>query len=161
MGNLILYGIVLVLLLVSFSRDRKKTKMALMKAWKSFENILPQFLSIILLVGLLLAVLNPQFISSLIGSRSGWWGTILAATVGAITLIPGFIAFPTAALLMKGGAGVMQVGAFISSLMMVGIITLPLEMKYFGKKIAIIRNVSAYLFSFIVAFILSKVVVGF
>jgi uncharacterized membrane protein YraQ (UPF0718 family) len=150
-----------VLLLVSFSRDRKKTKMALMKAWKSFENILPQFLSIILLVGLLLAVLNPQFISSLIGSRSGWWGTILAATVGAITLIPGFIAFPTAALLMKGGAGVMQVGAFISSLMMVGIITLPLEMKYFGKKIAIIRNVSAYLFSFIVAFILSKVVVGF
>lgn len=161
MSNLILYGIVLVLLLVSFSRDRQKTKMALKKAWKSFENILPQFLSIILLVGLLLAALNPQFISSLIGSRSGWWGTILAATVGAITLIPGFVAFPTAALLLKGGAGVMQVGAFISSLMMVGIITLPLEMQYFGKKIAIIRNVSAYLFSFVVAFILSKVVMGF
>jgi uncharacterized membrane protein YraQ (UPF0718 family) len=158
LSNLILYGIVLVLLLVSFSQNRKKTKLALMKAWKSFENILPQFLSIILLVGLLLALLNPQTIASLIGSRSGWWGTILAASVGAITLIPGFVAFPTAALLMKGGAGVMQVGAFISTLMMVGIVTLPLEIQFFGKKVAFIRNGSAYLFSFVVAFILLKVV---
>lgn len=160
MGNLLLYGIVIVLLLVSLSQDRKKTKVALKKAWKSFENILPQFLSIILLVGLLLAIINPQYISTLIGSSSGWWGTVLAGTVGAITLIPGFVAFPTAAILMKGGAGVMQVGAFVSSLMMVGIVTLPLEIQYFGKKAALIRNVSAYIFSFIVAFIISKVVMG-
>jgi hypothetical protein len=59
---------------------------------------------------------------------------------------------------MKGGAGVMQVGAFISTLMMVGIVTLPLEIQFFGKKVAFIRNGSAYLFSFVVAFILLKVV---
>lgn len=160
MDTLFLYIIVVILLLISFKKDAPKTKFALKKAWKSFENILPQFLSIILLVGLLLSVLNPGMISRLIGSSSGWGGTFIAATVGAITLIPGFVAFPTAALLMKGGAGVMQVGAFISSLMMVGVVTLPLEIQYFGEKTALIRNASAYIFSFIVAFILSKAVTG-
>jgi len=72
-------------------------------------------------------------------------------------LIPGFIAFPTAALLLENGAGYMQIAAFISSLMMVGIVTLPMEFKYFGKKISIVRNILAFLFSFLVAFVISKV----
>lgn len=160
MENLLLYGTVLILLIVSYYKDPQKTKMAVNKGWKSLENILPQFLSIIMLVGLLLALMNPEVISRIIGSKSGWLGTLIAATVGAITLIPGLVAFPTAALLINGGAGVMQVGAFVSSLMMVGIVTLPLEIKYFGKKTALIRNGAAYLFSFIVAFVLSRVVVG-
>ena len=52
----------------------------------------------------------------------------------------------------------MQIGAFISTLMMVGVITLPLEISYFGKKTAILRNVLAFFFSFLVAFIIGKVV---
>ena len=86
-----------------------------------------------------------------------WLGVVLAAIVGAVTLIPGFVAFPTAALLLNGGAGYMQIGAFISTLMMVGIVTLPVEFKYFGKRLAIYRNVLAFLFSFLVAFVIGQV----
>jgi hypothetical protein len=78
--------------------------------------------------------LNAEVISKIIGADSGWFGVILAAIVGAVTLIPGFVAFPTAAMLLQGGAGYMQIGAFISTLMMVGIVTMPVEIKYFGKK---------------------------
>ena len=35
--------------------------------------------------------------------------------------------------------------------MMVGIITIPVEIEYFGKKVTIIRNLLAFIFSFIVA----------
>jgi len=128
------------------------------KAWKAFENILPQFLGVITLVGIMLAILNPETISGIIGNSSGWWGVTMASVIGAITLIPGFIAFPTAALLLKSGAGYMQIGAFISSLMMVGVVTLPVEIKYFGKKCTILRNLLAFAFSFIVAFVIGKVV---
>ena len=83
-----------------------------------------------------------------------------AAVVGSVTLIPGFVAFPMAAMLLKGGAGYMQIGAFISTLMMVGIVTLPVEIKYFGKKLAIYRNLLAFLFSFIVAYIIGLEVTG-
>lgn len=158
MGNYILYGITIILLIISYYKDKKKTKMALKKAWKSFENIMPEFLTVIILVGVLLALLNAEVISKIIGNNSGWFGTVIAAVVGAITLIPGFVAFPTAAMLVENGAGYMQIGAFVSTLMMVGIVTMPVEIKYFGKKLTILRNLFAFIFSFIVAFIIGKVV---
>jgi hypothetical protein len=76
----------------------------------------------------------------------------------AVTLIPGFVAFPTAAMLLQGGAGYMQIGAFISTLMMVGVVTIPVEIKYFGKRLTISRNVLAFIFSFFVAFVIGMVV---
>ena len=75
-------------------------------------------------------------------------------------MIPGFVAFPTAAMLLNNGAGYMQIGAFVSTLMMVGVVTAPVEMKYFGKHLTIMRNVLSFLFSFVVAFIIGKVVGG-
>lgn len=158
MQNIIFYGLSTVLLLFSFYKDKTKTKKALMKAWKSFENILPQMLGIITSVGIIIAFLNPERISTIIGGSSGWLGVVLAAAVGSITLIPGFVAFPTAAILLENGAGYMQLGAFISTLMMVGLMTTPVEIGYFGKKATILRNSFAFIFSFLVAFIIGKVV---
>jgi uncharacterized membrane protein YraQ (UPF0718 family) len=157
MFNWALYLICFIVLILSWVKDRKKTKQALFKAWKSFENILPQFLGVLVLVGILLSFFDANTISRILGDRSGWWGVVIAGVVGAITLIPAFVAFPTAALLLKNGAGLMQMGAFISTLMMVGVVTLPVEIKYFGKKIPIYRNLLAFLFSFIVAWVIGVV----
>ncbi|NTW72012.1 MAG: permease [Eubacteriaceae bacterium] len=148
----IFYVVSISALLLSFYKSKEKTKKALSKAWKAFENIMPQFLSIIIIIGVMLTVLSPAQISNLLGNESGWGGVILAALIGSVTLIPGFVAFPLAAALLKGGAGYMQIAAFISTLMMVGIITIPLEIKYFGKKAAILRNLFAFIFSLMVAF---------
>ncbi len=148
----------LILLGMSYYRDKKKTKKALKKAWKAFENILPQFLGVILFIGMVLAVFDADFISKIIGAESGWFGIIISAVIGSITLIPGFIAFPTVSLLLESGAGIMQIGAFVSSLMMVGVVSAPVEIKYFGKRLTIMRNLLAFLFSFIVALVIGKVV---
>lgn len=113
---------------------------------------------VIIFVGLLMAILDPKLIIKVIGDDSGFFGVVLASIVGSVTLIPGFVAFPTADLLLKGGAGYAQIGAFVSTLMMVGIVTMPVEVKYFGKKITIYRNVMAFVFSYIVAYVISLVV---
>ena len=155
--TIILYAVTAVLVIVSLIKSKQKTKKALLKAWKAFENILPQLLGVVILVGLMLAVLDPAAIGSVIGSGTGIWGIAIAAVVGAVTLIPGFIAFPTAALLLTSGAGYMQIGAFVSSLMMVGVVTLPVEFKYFGKKAALLRNGMAFVFSFGVALVIGTV----
>lgn len=158
MQTVLLYGLTAILLSISFRRDRNKSKKALKKAWKSFENILPQLLGVILLVGIMMSFLDPDTISNLIGDSSGWVGIAMAGIVGSITLIPAFVAFPTAALLLENGAGLMQIAAFVSTLMMVGIMTFPLEVSFFGRKSTILRNMLAFVFSFIVAFIIGKVV---
>ncbi len=156
--DLLLYFITFVLLTLSFIKDPAKTTQALMKAWKSFENILPQLLSIVIMVGIMLSFFDAETISSLIGDGSGIKGILLSLFVGSITLIPGFIAFPTAAMLLANGAGYMQVAAFVSSLMMVGIITLPVEIRYFGFRLSLARNSLSLLFCFFVAWIVGKVV---
>ena len=71
MSTAALYLVTLLLLVLSFRKDRKKTRQALVKAWKSFENILPQFLSILVLIGLMLAVLDRETITWLLGAESG------------------------------------------------------------------------------------------
>lgn len=159
MQNRLFYLLTIVLLLLSFYKDRAKTKRSLMKAWTSFSNILPQILGIVVTVGIIIAFSNPELIGKFIGDSSGWFGTLLAAIFGSITLIPGFVAFPTAAILLKNGAGYMQLGAFISSLMMVGVITIPIEIEFFGKKATLLRNSLAFLFSLLAAFIIGKVVI--
>ncbi|MDF2558478.1 MAG: hypothetical protein K0R71_2306 [Bacillales bacterium] len=153
----IFYLISISALVFSFLKSKEKTKLALKKAWKSFESILPQILSIILLIGMLLAILTPEQISMYLGNDSGWIGVLIAAIIGAIILIPAFVAFPLAAALLDSGAGYMQIAAFVSTLMMVGFVTIPIEIKYFGKKVTIIRNVLAFLFSLIVAAIMGVV----
>jgi uncharacterized membrane protein YraQ (UPF0718 family) len=79
-------------LLISFVKDRSKTKLALRKAWRSFENILPSILAILLLIGFILTFLDTQAISRLLGTDSGAFGMVIAA-VGRVMLIPGKEAF--------------------------------------------------------------------
>jgi len=152
-----IYLIAIVFLIVSFIKSRQKTKQVLLKAWNSFKNILPMLLGVILLVGLMLSILDANLISKIIGKQSGFYGVMLSALVGSITLIPGFIAFPTAALLLNGGAGYIQIAAFVQTLMMVGIVTLPMEIKYFNKKIAVLRNVLSFVLSIGVAYLIGLI----
>lgn len=82
---------------------------------------------------------------------------VIAGVIGSITLIPGFVAFPLASSLIDNGAGYGQIAMFISTLMMVGIVTLPLEISYFGKRVAVKRNLFAVLFSIVVAVVIGGV----
>jgi uncharacterized membrane protein YraQ (UPF0718 family) len=157
MQTIIFYSVALGLLIFSFLKDREKTKLALKKAWKSFENIMSQMLGMIGSIGVILAFLSAEVISKIIGQSSGWIGVALAAIVGSITLIPAFVAFPLASILLHNGAGYMQLSAFVSTLTMVGVLTLPLEIKFFGKKFTIMRNLLAFGLSFVVAFVMGIV----
>ena len=153
----ILYGIAFLWLFISFLKDKEKTKLALKKAWRSFENILPSVLTVLLLIGFILTLLDVQTISKLLGTDSGIIGMIIAAVVGCITLIPGFVAFPLAASLLAAGAGYAQIAIFISTLMMVGIATLPLEIRYFGKRAAMKRNILSLLFAIITSCVIGVI----
>ncbi|WP_423230039.1 permease [Acetobacterium bakii] len=154
MVTIVFYGLAAIGLIVSLIKSKEKTKIALKKAWKAFDNILPQFLGIILLIGIILSLLTPQQISQVIGEDSGWIGVLIASVIGSVTLIPGFLAFPLAAALLDNGAGYMQIGAFVSTLMMVGIVTMPVEFLYFGKKATFLRNGMGFVFSMLVAVVM-------
>lgn len=157
MTGIILYSLAGILLAVSFLKDRSKSLMALKKAWKSFYNLIPQMLGIMMFVGISLALLSPSSITKLIGGESGILGVVIATIIGSVTLIPGFVAFPLAAALLEGGAGYAQIAAFVSTLMGVGLITLPVEIQYFNRSTAILRNVAAFVIAMIFTLVIGQV----
>lgn len=152
-----LYGLCITLIFISFLKDKNKTKKAIINGLKSFEKIMPQFLSIVIIISITLSVLNTEIISEIIGKDSGILGTILASIVGSITTMPTFVAFSIGNQLLQNGAGYAQVSALITTLTMVGILTFSLESQYIGKKAAFYRNFLAFLFSFIVAIFMGGV----
>lgn len=153
----ILYGLCLILILISFIKDKQKTKKAIVNGLKSIEKIMPQFLSIVIIIAITLSILKPETISKLIGKDSGIFGILLSSIVGSITMMPTFVAFSTGNTLLQNGAGYAQVSALITTLTMVGILTFTLEAKAIGKKAAFYRNFLAFLFSFIVAIFIGGV----
>ncbi|OGN89951.1 MAG: permease [Chloroflexi bacterium RBG_13_46_14] len=129
-----------ILSLVSFLIDRRKTWEGFKRGWRMFRNMLLPFINILILVSLVIYFISPDVISRYLGAESGVTGFAIAAVVGSITLIPGFISYPIAAGLIQQGASYAVVATFMTTLMMVGVVTLPLEIKYFGRRAAIIRN---------------------
>lgn len=158
MDVIFFYGIALLGVLWSYFKDRSKTKQSLKKAWKAFENILPAFIAILLLIGEMMALISPEMVSAVLGENTGMGGMLAAAVIGSIVLIPGFIIFPLAKTILVMGAGLQQVAVFISALMMVSVVTAPLEAQLLSRKVMLWRNGLSLVFSFFVAYILGKVV---
>jgi len=153
----ILYVIVGILLMVSFFKDKKKTKKALMKAWKSLLKNIKLMIGMMILMGIIFVIISPDLIGNLFGQDSGLFGIMVGLVLGAVSFMPSFIAFPLGANLIENGAGYPQVAGFISSLMGVGIISLGMEIQYFGKKASILRNVFAVLASIVFVVIIGGV----
>ncbi|MCL6573939.1 MAG: hypothetical protein K6T88_20030 [Bacillus sp. (in: Bacteria)] len=150
----ILYTLVIIFLGISFTKDKHKTKAAVISAWKMFRNVLPDLLAIMLFVGLALSLLTPSLISSIIGENSGLLGIIYSTLIGSIALVPSFVVFPLGHTLVQNGAALPQVAVLMSTLMSVGIATLSMEQKTFGRSFAYARNISAIIMSLLFALII-------
>ena len=122
-----------------------------------FTNVLLPFLNILILVSLLLYFIPPSIITRFLGTNSGVLGFSIAALVGSVTLIPGFVSYPIAAGLIQQGASYAIVATFMTTLMMVGVVTLPLEIKYFGRKVAILRNALNFLAAIIIGLLVGLI----
>lgn len=145
MTSIILYALAGLALLISFSKDPQKSRKSLKIAWNQFVKLLPSVISIMLFIGITLAILDNEVISGIIGEQSGLAGVFIALVLGSVTLIPSFVAFPLGGALLNAGAGYPQVAALVSTVMAVGIVTMPAEITYYTKSLAIKRNVAAFI----------------
>ena len=151
MTTIVIYVFLAVLLALSIIKDRQKTRQAIMVAVKAIWKMAPGLLAIIGVVGLILGILPPVTIAQLVGAEAGFTATATAALIGAITLIPALISFPLAASLLRSGATVTTIAAFITTLVMVGFVTAPLEIKALGKKFTLLRNGFSLLAALLIA----------
>jgi uncharacterized membrane protein YraQ (UPF0718 family) len=153
MELIVLYAVTGIALAVSFVVDWKKSLLALKKAGKQLLNILPLFLFMLVCISIILTLIPEQLISRALNKSNTAVGMLLASLIGSVTIIPGFIAFPLAAILRARGVPYMVLSAFTTTLMMVGVLTFPLEKEYFGFKQSFLRNLFCVLIALFIAFI--------
>ncbi|MFC1952222.1 permease [Chloroflexota bacterium] len=137
--------------LVSLISSREKTLKAGKIAARRLVNILPAFLIMLVLVSIVLFLIPNEVIVKYLGIDNDFIAVLLAAVLGSITLIPGFITFPLAGILLTEGVPYMVLSAFTTTLMMVGVITFPIERAYLGIKVTIIRNVISFFIALVIA----------
>jgi len=147
----------IVSLIFAFIKDRAKTERVLMIALKSFFRILPTVVAIVIFIGLLLGFVPKSTISKVVGEQAGFKGILVVAILGAILHIPSLISFPLASSLLKSGASVTAIAVFITTLTMIGIVTLPLEMRELGKKIALLRNGMSFVIAIVIGLIMGRI----
>ncbi|RLC63862.1 MAG: hypothetical protein DRI01_04445 [Chloroflexi bacterium] len=146
-----LYIVAGLALLVSFAVNREKTFKAIKIAIKRLISILPAFLTMLILVSIVLFLVPDKVISNYLGVNNKLVGVLLASFFGSIVLMPGFIAYPLCGILLKKGVPYMVLSAFATTLMMVGVLTYPMEKEYFGIRVTVIRNVISLFIALVVA----------
>ena len=145
------YAITGIILIISFVINKQKTLKAVKVAIGKFIKIFPAFLIMLILVSFILFLFPDEVILNYLEHSSKFISVFLASLFGSITIMPGFIAFPLSGFLLGKGVFYMVLSAFTTTLMMVGIITFPIEKEYFGTKITIIRNTISFFIALTVA----------
>jgi uncharacterized membrane protein YraQ (UPF0718 family) len=152
-----LYSAAGVLLLLSAIKSREKTKKALKAAWNMFFKTLPVLLVTLTLVSVVLYFLPDTVIAKYLGTDNLLLGAVVAAVIGSVSLIPGFITFPLCGLLLKQGVSYTVIASFSTTLMMVGIATFPIEKEFFGTRLSVIRNIAAFFTAIIVSVLIGLI----
>lgn len=130
-------------LIASLIVNRTKTWMGAKKGIIMFLKLLPVLLVMLTLVSIVLFFIPNETLVSYMGEGSGIKGWVIAATIGSVALIPGFIAYPLCGILVDSGVSYSVIAVFITTLMMTGFLTLPVEVKFFGWKVSLIRNLAS------------------
>ncbi len=136
--------------------EKEKIKKALLGATKSFQKALPILLGVILLISLVSTIIPIEQLSSIF-NKNIYSNTFIAAILGSI-----FAGTPINSYILGGeflslGIGLVAVTAFLISWVTVGIIQLPAEILMLGKKFAITRNILSFIFSIIIAILITLI----
>ena len=128
------------------------TKKALFKSGREILNLLPLLFSMLMLIGLISLIPKSLYLKLF---NDNFLDPVIGAIIGSISVGNPVTSYILGGEMFLQGISLIAVTAFIITWVTVGVIQLPLEIKTFGKKFAITRN----LLSFLIAIIISILVV--
>jgi len=141
--NVVLFALTLVALGISYWKDRERTRRALQISLRSLLSLTPSLLGMTVVIGLIMALIPPERMVALFRA-DGPAGFFLISAVGTIATVPAPVAFSLAGSLHELGAGLGALGAFISTLTMVGIVSIPMEIEFLGRRFALLRETVSF-----------------
>jgi len=126
-------------------------KKSIIKASISLAKVLPLILGTILLISLLTTVVPESFYTKFF-NKNIIFDSFIGSIIGSISAGTPIISYILGGEMLKQGISLIAVTAFLVAWVTVGFIQIPAESIILGKRFAILRNISAFVLSIIVAF---------
>lgn len=134
------------------SENNKLMKQSIFKAAKGLWMAFPMILGTVLLISLISAVVPKSFYTSVF-SKNSFLDSLIGSLIGSISAGNPITSYIFGGEMLSQGVGLIAVTAFLVSWVTVGLIQLPAESTILGKKFAILRNITAFVLSIVVAII--------
>ena len=133
--------------------DREIATQAVRSAVNQFRNLLPVMIGVVFLVGLFNAFISKDLLASLF-SGSPWMDSFRGTAIGSAFTGNPINSYIIGSQLLERGVSLFAVTAFICSWVTVGLLQLPAEITALGWKFALARNVSCFVLSMAVSFLM-------
>lgn len=130
-------------------KQNMNPKEAFRKAGKSLLTAIPMIVGILVLISLFNTFVPVSSYKILF--RGTLFDPVVGALLGSVVAGNPVTSYIISGALLKQGISLLTVTAFLTAWVTVGVIQLPAEIQFLGKKFALLRNVSAFVLSLVVA----------
>jgi uncharacterized membrane protein YraQ (UPF0718 family) len=146
-------SLALILLVLGYYRGEGEHITGLKISYTMILEILPMLIFAFIVAGMVQILIPKEMISRWVGAESGIRGIIIGSIAGGLAPGGPYVSMPIAAGLLKSGAGIGTMVAFLTGWSLWAVGRLPLEIGIMGWKFALIRFVSIFIFPPIAGFI--------
>ncbi|MGC8721131.1 MAG: permease [Caldisericaceae bacterium] len=156
--GIILLTLVLILYVVYFIRgDKGKFNDASKKSVKMFIQNSIRLFAIFVIIAILEKFLSAQSVSQFLLKFKGFVGIIVGALTGSVMMGPAATSYPIGQYLFAHNASVSLVSAFLFTWVGIGVVAVPLEFKFLGKKFALLRNGFTFAAAILIALVMGVI----
>lgn len=159
--TIIMAVLAVVLLFISYARGEGQHIKGLKSALDMTIEILPLLIFAFIVAGTIQALLPRELLSRLIGEESGIKGILIGTVAGGITPGGPYVSLPLAAGLLRTGASVGTMVAYITAWSLWAVSRLPMEIGILGWKFTAARLASTFFFPPIAGFFAQTLFTGF
>jgi uncharacterized membrane protein YraQ (UPF0718 family) len=158
--TIIMAALAIVLLAIGYSKGGGQHIQGLNSGLKMIVEIIPLLLFAFIVAGMIQVLLPQELLSRWIGEESGLKGILIGTLAGGVTPGGPYVSLPVVAGLLKAGAGVGTLVAFLTAWSLWAVARLPMEIGILGWRFTFIRLACTFFFPPIAGYIANLVFSG-
>lgn len=156
--TVVMFLIAVALFIVASLQGEGKSIAGLKSAWTMTWQIIPLLIFAFIVAGLVQVLIPRDLIARWVGDESGFRGILFGTLAGAFTPGGPYVSLPVAAGLLKAGAGIGTMVAFLASWSLIAVSRLPLQVGIMGWRFTLIHLLSIIIFPPIAGLIANQIV---
>jgi len=158
--TIIMGALAVIFLLIGYYKGEGQHIVGMRSALRMTVEILPLLIFAFIVAGMVQVLVPQQLLSKWVGAESGIRGILIGTVTGALAPGGPYVSLPVAAGLLRAGAGVGTMVAFLTGWSLWAVSRLPMEVGIMGWKFTLIRIASTFFFPPIAGLIAQVIAAG-